>query len=168
MILRNIFRVVALLLIQVLVLHNLNLGAYTYPAFYIYFILLLPFETRGWVLLTSAFMLGLSVDFFTNTIGLNAAATVFMAFFRPAVIQLLTANKSYEPGMVPGIRDTGFGWFFTYSLLLIAVHHSMLFFLEVFTLHDFRQTLIRIAYSSIATLGLVLFAQLLFNKETKK
>lgn len=168
MIPKNIIRFIALLLFQVLVLHNLNLGAYIYPAFYVYFVLLLPFETRGWVLLTSAFMLGLSVDIFTNTIGLNAAATVFMAFFRPAVIQLLTANKSYEPGMVPGIRDAGFGWFFIYSLLLIAAHHTMLFFLEAFGFHDFSQTVIRIAYSSSVTLGLVMFAQLLFHKGAKR
>lgn len=168
MILSNIIRFIALLLFQVLVLHNLNLGAFIYPAFYVYFILLLPFETRGWVLLISAFLMGLSVDFFTNTIGLNAAASVLMAFFRPAVIQLLTANKSYEPGMVPGIRDTGISWFFAYSLLLIVVHHAMLFFLEAFGFHDLNQTMIRIAYSSGVTLGLVMFAQLLFHRGVKK
>jgi len=64
MILKNIYRFVVVLLIQVLLINNITLGTYVYPAFYIYFILLLPFETKGWVLLITAFLMGLGVDFF--------------------------------------------------------------------------------------------------------
>jgi rod shape-determining protein MreD len=168
MILKNIYRFVIVLLIQVLVINNITLGSYVYPAFYVYFILLLPFESKGWVLLITAFLMGLGVDFFSNSPGLNASAAVFMAFCRPLIIHMLKTKKEYEPGLVPGIRDTGFGWFFTYSLLLILLHHSFLFFVEAFSFENIRQTFYRILFSSGATLGLVLLAQIIVYKQRKR
>ncbi|MFP4469140.1 MAG: rod shape-determining protein MreD [Bacteroidales bacterium] len=168
MLIRNVIRFVVLVLFQVLVINNIAFNSYIYPAFYVYFILLLPFETPGWLLLMSAFMLGLSVDFFTNSLGVNAAATVFVAFLRPAVFRLLKSKKEYEPGIIPGIRDLGFRWFFFYALILILIHHSTLFLLEVFSLKHLTQTLNRIAFSSGVTLLLTLLAQFVFLKQDKK
>jgi len=168
MIVKHAVHFVVLLLLQALVLNHVFIGAYIYPAFYIYFILLLPFETKGWVLLITSFSIGLGVDFFTNSLGVNAAASVFMAFFRPFIIQLLSANKDDESGSSPGIKNKGFAWFLTYSLILVFLHHSMLFILEVFGFANFLQTLYRIIFSTIATIALVLLAQLAFFKHDKR
>lgn len=167
MLFRNIIRFIVLLLLQVLVFSHVSIGAYVYPVIYIYFILLLPFDTKGWVLLLSAFFIGLGVDFFSNSLGMHAAASVFMAFFRPSVIRLLTANKESELGS-PGLKNSGFSWFLTYSVILVFLHHSMLFILEVFGFEDFKQTLLRIFLSTIATVVLVLLAQLIFYKHDKR
>jgi hypothetical protein len=168
MILKHAVHFIVLLLLQAMVLNHVFIGAYIYPAFYIYFILLLPFETKGWVLLFSSFFLGLGVDFFTNSLGINAAASVFMAFFRPMIIRLLSVSKETEPGAAPGLKTNGFAWFFIYALILIFLHHSMLFILEVFGFANFFQTLYRIIFSTIATLVLVLLAQLIFFKHDKR
>ena len=164
---KNIIRFVLLVAFQVLILNHLNLGAYIYPAVYVYFILLLPFETAGWVLLLSSFALGLSVDFFSNTLGLNAAASVFMAFCRPGALKLLKSKREYEPGIQPGIMDLGFQWFFFYALILVVLHHTALFFLEVFSFSEIRQTLYRTGMSSAATIVLILVFQFLFTKQDK-
>lgn len=168
MLLTNIFRFVVILLLQVLVFSNVGISGSIYPAFYVYFILLLPFETAGWLLLFSAFAMGLSVDMFTNSLGINAAAAVFTAFVRPAAIRILRSAREYEPGITPGIKDLGFRWFFLYATILITVHHTALFLVEAFTFDDFLQTLRRILSSSAVTLGIVLIAQLLFIKQDKK
>lgn len=165
---RNIIRFLVILLLQVLVFNHIRISGYVYPAFYVYFILLLPFETPGWLLLGSAFLMGLGVDFFTNSIGLNAAASVFTAFMRPGIISMLKSKKEYEPGITPGIRDLGFRWFFFYALILIIIHHAALFFLEIFTLEGWMQTLHRIAASSLATLILVLLAQFFYFRQDKR
>lgn len=164
----NIIRFIVVLLLQVLVFANFNINGYVYPAFYIYFILLLPFETAGWLLLLSSFMLGLGVDFFVNSLGINAASAVFTAFVRPIVIRILKSKKEFEPGISPGIKDLGFRWFFLYALILIVLHHSVLFFLEVFSLNDLPQTIHRIWASSLTTLILVLLAQFFFFKQDKR
>ena len=78
---------VFLILFQVLVLNNLHLSIYLNPYAYILFILILPFETPGWLVLSLGFVLGLIMDAFCNTLGMHSVATVLLAFLR-AVISL--------------------------------------------------------------------------------
>jgi hypothetical protein len=165
---KNIIRFFGLLLLQVLIFNHINVYGYVYPAFYVYFILLLPFEIAGWLLLISSFLMGLSVDFFTNSLGINAAASVFTAFLRPGLTGLLKSKKEFEPGISPGIKDLGFRWFFLYAMILIFIHHAALFFLEAFSLANAMQTLHRIVASSVAVLILVLLAQFLFFRKDKR
>lgn len=164
---KNIIRFVVLVMFQVLVLNSLSFGGFAYPALYVYFILLLPFQTAGWVLLVSSFFLGLSVDFFTNSLGMNAAASVFMAFSRSGVLNLLRSKREYELSVSPGIKDLGLTWFLTYSFILILIHHTILFSIEAFSFSDILQTVIRIILSSILTLLLAVLAQILFYRQDK-
>jgi rod shape-determining protein MreD len=164
----NIIRFIILVLIQVFVLNNIRIDGYINPYLYVMFILLLPFETPGWLLLISSFLIGLVVDIFTHTPGLNAAAAVFMAFSRPGIIRLLSGSKELEPGMKPGIKSMGFKWFFLYSLILILLHHLLLFYLEIFRFSEFFQTLYRALLSTLSTLILVLLVEYLFIKKESK
>ncbi len=153
---------VFLILFQVLVLNNIQFSGYVNPYLYVLFILLLPFETPKWLLLILAFFLGFCVDIFTKTIGMNIAASVFMAFCRPAVIYLLSPKQDFEPGIRPCIRDLGFMWFFAYSLILILLHHLVLFYIEVFRFSEFFSTLYKVTISTAFTLVLVILSQYLF------
>ena len=134
---------------------------------YVYFILLLPFEISGWLLLVFSFFLGFSIDVFSGSMGMHAAASVFMAFFRPTIIKSIASGKEYEPSMQPSIRDLGFRWFFSYALLLIFIHHFALFYIEVFRFSDFFSTFQRVLYSTGFTLVLVIITQYLFYKPLK-
>jgi len=165
---KNIVRFILLILVQVFVLNNIRINGYINPYLYVLFILLLPFEIPGWLLLLSSFFLGFSIDIFAHTPGLHAAASVFMAFCRPGMISLINGSKTIEQGMSPGIRDMGFNWFFVYSIVLIFLHHVFLFFLEVFRFNEFFDTLYRVGMSTIATLILVFIVEYLFiNKKDK-
>lgn len=167
-VLNNIVRFILLILVQVFVLNNIRIGGYINPYFYVLFVLLLPFETPGWLLLASSFLLGSSIDLFVHTPGMHAAATVLMAFCRPAIIRLLSGSKGIEQGMKPGIRHMGFRWFLIYSLFLILIHHLLLFYLEVFRLDEFWQTLYRVFLSTLSTLLLVIVAEYLFMRRKDK
>ncbi|MCF8298941.1 MAG: hypothetical protein K9J13_15440 [Saprospiraceae bacterium] len=163
--LRNIIRFVVLILVQVFILNNIRLGGYINPYLYVYFILLLPFETPKWLLLISAFFLGLSVDYFSDTMGMHAAASVLMAFSRPLVLSLISSRREYEQGIKPSILDLGFRWFFTYSLILVAIHHLLYFYLEVFRTTEFFITLYRAFISIVFTILLIILTQVLFHKK---
>ncbi|NQV01329.1 MAG: rod shape-determining protein MreD [Bacteroidia bacterium] len=168
LIVRNIIRFLFLVLFQVLILNNLNLGGYTNPYLYIYFILLLPFATPRWILLSLAFILGLSIDFFTNTLGLNAAATVLMAFCRSYVISAISREPEEEMGIQPSLKVQGFKWFFLYSFILVLIHHLALFYLEIFRFTEFFQTLLRVIVSSVFTLTLIFLSELIFYSRGKE
>jgi len=155
-ILKYVIRFVLLLLAQVLVFNHMRLGGYINPYVYVLFVLLLPIDVNGWFLLLSAFVLGLTVDMFMDSAGMHAAATVFMAFCRPAVIRLISVRSDFEPGTVPGIASQGLTWVMTYAILLILLHHIPLFFLEVFRLTAFWGTLFRILLSSLISFAFVM------------
>lgn len=167
MVSRNIIRFIFLVLFQVFILNNINLGGYINPYFYVFFILLLPFETPKWLLLMSSFLLGLSVDMFSDTAGLNAAACVFMAFCRPYILGVVSSRQEYEPGIQPIIRDLGFNWFFSYALILVSIHHLLLFYLEVFSFSEFFHTFLRTFLSIAFTMLLLILSQYILYRPKK-
>ena len=157
----NVIRFFFLVFLQVLILNHINLGGYLNPYFYIYFILLLPFGIPRWMLLCAAFILGLSIDLFTNTIGLNASACLIMAFFRPFVITAISSGPESLIGDTPSLRNQGIKWFLYYSIILVLLHHFSLFYLEIFRFSEFLATLVRVLLSSAFTLALVLISEYL-------
>jgi len=172
LIINNIFRFILLILLQVLVLNNIQFSGVVNPYLYVLFILLLPFETPGWLLLISSFFLGLLIDIFPQGIsasnyfiGLHASASVLMAYLRPLVLRYFSPNDGYEIGTKPTMGFYGFSWVFKYSFFLILPHHLLLFFLEELTFSHFFVTISRVIFSLIFTFILVIISQyLFFNK----
>ncbi|MBI4647815.1 MAG: rod shape-determining protein MreD [Bacteroidia bacterium] len=153
-----------LILIQVIVLDNINFFGIINPYLFILFIIILPFEVRGWFLLFIGFFLGLFIDIFNNTPGLHASATVFISFLRPKVLKIIAPRGGYEPGTFPRIYYFGFNWFLKYLVILTVAHHIVYYFLEAFSFHDFFLTICKIILSSIFTLILIILSQFLISK----
>jgi hypothetical protein len=145
----------------------MNMGGYVNPYVYILFILLLPVRINKSLLLLLAFFTGLSIDYFGNTLGLHAAATVLLAFFRPSVIHMFFNNIEFVSGDEPDITRLKVGGFFKYTLVLVFVHHTALFFLEVFSLHGFLTTLSRVAVSTAVTMAMIMTLTFLFTRKKK-
>jgi len=158
-VLRYILVFIILILIQILVLNNIQFSGYVNPYIYIMMILLLPVEISPLILLFVSFLTGLTVDFFTGSTGMHAGATVFAGFVRPYVLRILSPRDGYEPGARPSMAVYGFRWFFIYSLVIVSVHHLVLFYLEVFRLDDFFRTLLRVVISTVFTLSIILLAE---------
>ncbi len=165
-ILQNIFRFIALLAAQVVIINNLDFYGYVNIQLYLLFILLLPFEIQGWLLLLLGFITGFCVDIFTGIIGLHTSATVFIAFIRNQVTKIVGGKPDYETTLEPNIRDMGIKWFVTYASILIFVHQLVLSLLEVFSFYQFGQTLLRCILNSILTLFLFVFCQYVFRKRS--
>lgn len=164
----NILRFFGLLLFQVLIIDNIRLGYYIHPYIYVLFIFLLPFNIQKWQLLLLGFITGLSVDFFNGTPGLNAAATVFMAFIRPYVINGMTRRKDINHNDEPSFNNMGFSWFLLYSLLLLTAHNFTLFLLETFSFKLIGVVMMQTLLSVLSSLLLIFIITLLFKKSNKK
>ena len=167
--LRHILRFVTLVLLQVLVLNNIQLGGYINPNLYVLFILLLPVEVPGWLLMAVSFFLGLSIDAFTNTPGMNASACVFLAFCRPYLLKIMSPRDGYETDRPPSIQYMGFSWFIIYASILVFLHHLVLFYVEIFRFTEFFSTFLRVILSTVITVSLILLAEfLLFKTKSQK
>lgn len=130
---RNILRFIVLVLLQIAVFDNLRFGNYIHPCIYVIFILLMPFDTPVWKLMINSFLIGFAVDIFNGTPGLNAAASVFMAYTRPFIISITTRKSDIQDKNEPSISEMGLQWFVLYSFLLLVIHNIFLFWLEAFS-----------------------------------
>ena len=155
----NIIRFLSLVLVQVLVFNHIEFSGYINPYVYILFIILMPFETPGWVLLLTGFILGYCIDYASNTLGIHTFATVFIAFLRPFVLNSLAPRDGYENGTYPRVFYHGLTWFSKYTIILVFAHHFVLFYLEVFRISDFFSTLLRVILSSIFTFIFIILSQ---------
>lgn len=161
---KDIARFFILIAVQVLVLDHVNFHGYANPALYLYFILLLPFEVPGWLLLISAFLMGFGIDSFSNSVGLHSAAAVFVAFLRPWAIKLAGAPAEYEGNFKPGIADMGIRWFFAYSLVLVVAHQLVFYTLESFRLAEIGHILLKTFIGSALTILLLILTEYLFMR----
>jgi rod shape-determining protein MreD len=150
---------VLLILLQVLVFNNIQFSGYIDPYIYLLFILLLPFEIPDWLLLSICFVTGFTVDLFSLSPGMHAFSTVVAGFARPYVLRLVSPRDGYEPGSGPSMLTYGFRWFFTYSLFIVLIHHTVLFYIEVFRFQDFFRTLFRVIMSSFFSLTFILLLE---------
>ena len=166
-IIRNVGRFVLLVLLQGLILNDINLlQGMAIPYLYILFLLMLPMETPRWLELILGLVAGLSIDMFTNTLGIHASACVFLAFLRPVYLDAIAPRDGYEFGQQPTISDQGLSWFLKYASVLILAHHSWLFYVEVYSFKGFFTTLLRVILSSAFTLTFVVLSQyLVFNSK---
>ena len=164
-ILNNAARFIFLILFQVLLLNNIQFSGYINPFLYIMFILMLPFETPVWLVLILGFLTGLTVDTFSDSVGLHAAACTAMAYARGPILKLFSPRDGYEFGMKPTLYSMGTAWFLYYSALLVLLHHSILFFLEIFRFSEFFFTIFKIIVSSMITLLLIYISQLIIYRK---
>ena len=157
----NILRFGALVFLQLFVLNNIQFSGFVNPYLYIMFILLLPFEIAGWFMLILAFMMGMVMDVASATIGYHIIATIFMAYFRFHLLQLIAPHDGYESGMSPTIYSLGFAWFFKYTVILTLAHHLVLFWVESFQFDDLLPATLRALASSVFTILLIIIFQFL-------
>ena len=164
----NFLRFIGLLFLQVLVIDNIRLGYYIHPHIYILFILMLPFNISNWQLLVSGFLMGFAVDLFNGTPGLNAAATVCMAFIRPMVINGMMRRNDINENDEPSLNTMGTSRFIVYSLLLLLAHNLILFMLEAFSFKLIGVVFLQTLLSVFSSLLLIFIILLLFKKTKKK
>ena len=161
----HVLRFFLLVLVQVLVLNNIEFSGFINPYLYILFIILLPFDMAPWLVMILGFLLGISVDMFSNTMGMHATATVLMAFLRPQVIRLMIPKNDFDAFPNPNMFELGMSRFVYYALFLTLIHHFTLFYVEVFHFKYFFSTFFRAILSSLFTILLIIFVQYLFFKK---
>jgi rod shape-determining protein MreD len=153
-----------LVLIQILILNQIQFSGYVNPYMYILFVMLLPLSSPPYVVMISGFLIGLTIDIFSDSMGLHSAATVFIAYIRPFVIRSIAGTED-EMSDYPGLKQNKFLWFLYYSSIMVVLHHFILFYLEVFTFSYFFQTLYRVVLSSLFSIFIIVLSQFLIFRE---
>ncbi len=146
---------VGLVLLQVLILNNVHIAGYATPFLYIYLILKFESDVSRNVLMLWAFFLGLTIDILSDTPGMNAAATVMLAFLRPVFLRLFVPRDTLD-GLVPAIHTMGVAPFLKYLIISVFVHHGMLLTIEFFSFDHIGTLLLRIVASTLLTVTCIM------------
>ncbi len=161
--LRGVAGFVVLVLLQVVVFNNINLFGYVNPYVYLFFILIYPFNKNRTLFIVVAFLLGLTVDMFMDSGGINAIACLVIAYIRPVVLRS-SFGISYEYNTIRLTETSGIERL-TYVALMTVTHHLVLFLLESFNMGLILSVLKKTLFSSIFTIVLCLSFIILFSRK---
>ena len=127
---------------------------------YVAFLLLLPRRQAGLpLLLLISFAVGLFVDMFYTSMGVHAFASVLLVYSRALLLQLMLPATGYEVATQPTISNLGWKRFSLFSLILIGIHHTALFFLEAGNPMLFFVVMRKVVFSTLLTYAAVFFTQ---------
>ena len=149
-----------LAMLQVLVLNQMHILGYATPFLYIYFILKLNTRIGRNALMLWAFTLGLLIDMFGNTPGMNAASATILAFSRTSILRLVTL-RDMDEGFRPGFRSMGVSAFLRYIFLASSLFCIVLFLIDTFSFYDFPVLFFKILSSIISTMLCILCVEML-------
>jgi len=158
-ILKNSARFILFLLIQIIILNEIPpVHQFITPYLYFIFILWLPFGTSRIATTLMGFVLGYSLDVFTNTPGLH-----------PTILNLLLAQElSEELNKEPSIGTMGWGPFMFYIFSLTFIHHFYLVLLEWLQFGNFSYFIGKVFFTSGMSMLLILLVELLLNRRKLK
>jgi hypothetical protein len=117
-------------------------------------------------MLVFGFITGLTMDVFYDSLGVNMAACVLLAYVRPFWLNTITPRGGYEDVDKPLLKQMGLPWFFTFAVPLIFVHHFVMFYTEAGGFHMFFYTMVKVLGSTVLTFVVIVITQYLFYKRT--
>ena len=112
-----------------------------------------------------SFLLGLIVDIFSDSGGVHAAASLSIAYIRPAILKF-AFGMIYEHQTIR-FNNTEIGNRIIYFSVLILIHHFLMFFLEIFNISRILMVFQKTLFSSIFTLILCILLSTLFSKKQR-
>jgi len=163
---RNIIRAVFVLFIQLVLLKRIDItfGEFNYIHFTVYplIILLLPYKTSRTLVIASAFLIGIFVDIFYDSLGVHAAASTLTAYLRIYILNLISPVEGYSKDSLTSYVH-GLPWFLTYLGVFLFIHLLTLYSIEAFSFVYLKEIMLRTVFSFVASLFLISIGQLIFN-----
>jgi len=119
-------------------------------------------------LMFTAFIFGLTLDYFLKTPGLHAAACVLVAYVRPFLINMLIRQEGDQQNYAsPSIVSMGWAPYFMMVFILTLLHHGYLVFLEWMQFGSFLYFLGKVLATTGVSMLLILITELLFFRKEK-
>lgn len=154
-------RFVLLVLAQALLFNHLNFFGFINPMVYILFLYWHPIKENRALFITLSFLLGLTVDVFSDTTALHAASTVTIAYLRPAIMRFVFGVnyefQSFRLANTTRIQQI------TFLALMIITHHLIFFSLEIFSFSNLLLILKKVVFTAAVSLVVGLLLRTLFR-----
>ena len=162
--LNNTIRFISLLFLQVFILNHVNIFGHINPMVYIAWVFLYPVrKTRGLFLILS-FLLGISIDFFSDSGGINAFAITFIAYFRLPILMTVLRKSDLDYAQF-NLKSLSINKIILFISILTVIHHFIIFSLEYFSFSEFLNIISSTVLTSIFTILISFLGITLFTKK---
>ncbi len=145
----------ALLIAQAVIFNHICLFGVAIPLVFIYLILRLPASMKTNYVLTIAFLVGLSVDIFSDTLGMNAFACTLLALLRQPVLKLYVPRGDDIGQRQPSLVTLGTATYLKYTITATLIYCTSYFLVESFTFFDVGKLVLRIISSTLLTAAII-------------
>lgn len=160
-IMKRLRRLLLLVLLQVFVCNRINLFGYATPLLYVCFIIDLDSDVSANMKLIWGAAIGIMIDFFSATPGLNMAAALLLAYVQPWVMSLFISTDRRE-SVTPDIDTLGTVPFIGYVTICVLFHHLLYFLLKCIPVADWNMYLFKVLTSALMTV--VILAVFYFSR----
>jgi len=148
-ILNRVILFIVLFLLQVLICNQILLFNVAVPIIYIYCIIRLPLGVGQSLLYTLAFFMGLCVDIFSDTPGMNSTAVLVLAALKKPILLSFVQRDDEINNLIPGISDMGIRIYAKYLFTMVMLYCIVYFSIEFFSFSNIPDILLMGAGSAV-------------------
>lgn len=145
----NIFRFIVLIALQVLVFNNIKLFGYLDPFPYVLFIILYPVNSNKSLFILTSFLLGLTLDMFSDTGGIHAISCLILAFIRPSIFKF-SFGLSYEYQTIK-IAEKISSERISFIVIAVFIHHFIIYMIELLRFGLILDIFLRTLFNTVFT-----------------
>lgn len=155
-ILRYFFLFLICIVVQALIFNKIVIFHVAFPIVFIYFIIRLPINLPLPYLYTLSFLLGLIVDIFSDTPGVNALACTIIAALKTPIYYAYMSKDDVTSRLTPGVSSMGIIEYIKYLLTFILIYSILTFSIEYFSFADVKSIVIMSAASTLFSFVILL------------
>lgn len=147
---------VILIAAQVVIFNRIWLFNVALPIVFIFFIISLPYNLNNKWVLTLSFILGFTLDIFSNTLGLNAMCCTVTGGIRYVVLRLYVPREEDMTGSIPSPRSMDRVPYMKYLITMTTIYCILFFTILSFDFFNLGRLILRIVASSALTFIILL------------
>lgn len=159
---------ILLILLQVVVFNQICLFNVAVPYVFIYFIIRLPLSINLNLLFLLSFLLGFTVDVFSDTLGMNALACIVIAAARKPIYNLFAPKDDDKEINIPSINKIGYATFILYSGTLSLLYCSLISAIQAFSFNNIGILVLRAVAGTLITFIIIFAIESLISSGSEK
>lgn len=145
-----------LIIVQVLIFSHIALFNVAVPFIFIFFIIRLPLNLNLNLLYTFSFLLGLIIDIFTDTIGVDALSCVLLAAIKRPAFFAYVQRDDKALSIKPSLNSMGWAAYCKFLLTMCAIFSVLVFCTEYFTFASVKDIVIMALSSTLLSFLLII------------
>lgn len=160
---KQIVRYIIVMILQVLLFDQLQLLGVCHPYIYILCLMMMPITLPHSADMIIGAVAGLVMDIFCNSLGIHTASCILLMFIRPYLLGGIVNDKDRLNEQI-SLRTLGMEAMVKYVLILVFIHHLMVFILAAWSWSHIGFVLLETIVSGLITSAMIIGYNILVYK----